>query len=315
MILLQAGSNQLGFDSGIKKDSRSDCDEYIFIAESPIMKRLYKQIKILANMDAPVLILGASGTGRERTAYEIFFNNENKSQTEFMKFVCYGFDQNFIEEKLFGEQGLLYKGSDVTLFIKGVECLENPLQLRLLSFLLDPLNKKTLPRLICSSTENISSEVKEGHFSNNLFELLSQQILLLPSLSERVEDIPSFISYFNSKNAFSGYFDEKALQMLIFHSWKGNIKELQNVCFQISILYRDKELIKESELNMIVRDDSSLLSHIYYEPKLTLEKLVNHYIQLSLDHFQSKRQSAKALGISVKTIYNKIQQGHIAFSE
>lgn len=316
MILLQRGRNQLGFDMDFKQDGiGSDYERTIFIAESPVMKRLHKQIKLLANTNFPVLILGASGTGREKTAYEIFRNNKNKSKKKFFKLVCYDCDQKHIEEKLFGEKGLLYKGADSTLFIKGIECFGVSLQNRFVSFLLNSLNKETGPRLICASKDSFAEEVKEGRFSSNLFEILNQHILLLPSLSERVEDIPFFISYFNRENAFSGCFDEKALQMLMSHSWKGNIKELQSVCFQISILYRDKEVITENELVMIDRDEFYLLENIYYEPKLTLEQLVNHYIQLSLDHFRSKKRSAQALGISVKTIYNKIQKGHIAFSE
>ena len=313
MSLLQAGCNQFGFETEIKKGKMESHDGFIFIAESPIMKKLHQQIKLLSDIDTPVLILGDSGTGRTRTAYEIFYNSRNKTQNEFIKFVCHGFDQSYIEEKLFGNQGLLYKGSEVTLFIKGIEYLESPLQFRLLSFLLNPLNKKDLPRLICSSGDSFPT--KGGCFSDSLFEALSQNILFLPALAERVEDIPYFISYFNSKNTFFGNFNEKALQILMSHRWEGNIKELQNICFQISVLHRDKEVITETELNMIERGETSLLKGICYEPDLTLEKLVNHYIQLSLDHFQSKRESAKALGISVKTIYNKIQSGHVVFSE
>ena len=316
MTLLQAGYNQFGFDEEIRETGLNRHSyKSVFIAESPVMKRLYEQIKLLAEGDSSVLILGVKGTGREKTAYEIFQNRKHKTQKSFIKFVCYGFDQNYIEKKLFGEQGLLYKGSDVTLFIKGIECFGITLQNQFLSFLLNPLHKKTIPRLICSSTENFPEEVKEGRFSRNLFEVLSQQLLLLPSLSERVEDIPFLISYFNNKNAFTGNLDDEALHLLMSQPWSGNIRELREVCFQMTVLYEGKEIITEEDLRMIVENDFSLLKNICYEPKITLEKLINHYIQLSLDHFQSKKQCAQALGISVKTIYNKIQKGDIVFSD
>ena len=311
MILLQAGKNQFGFDSALKKDNLEICEKNIFIAESPIMRKLSEQIKLVSDTDSPVLILGDSGTGRTRTAYEIF--KQDKSRKEFMEFVCYSLDQNSIEENLFGDQGLLYKSPESTLFIKGIECLNSSLQSRFLSFLLNPLNQRSLPRLICSAGKNFPLETKKDSFLDSLFELLSENTLQLPSLLERKEDIPYFISYFNSQNAFLANFNEKALQILNSHSWEGNLKELKNICFQISVLHREKDLITENELNMLHLPEPSLLKDMYYEPKLTLEHLINHYIQLSLDHFQSKKRSAQALGISVKTIYNKIQKGDIAF--
>ena len=106
------------------------------------------------------------------------------------------------------------------------------------------------------------------------------------------------------------------MQVLENYSWKGNIKELKNICFQIAILHSDKEIITESEVEKLIQVEApSLLNILHYDPQLSLEKLVNYYIQLSLDHFHCKKESAKALGISVKTIYNKIQKGSVYLYE
>ena len=105
-------------------------------------------------------------------------------------------NESFIEKSLFGgekEKGLLRSGSDFTLFIKDLECLEVFLQDKLLFFLLNNQNEQFLPRLICSAKENFSEDVKKEIFSPRLFDLLSKDILVLPSLSERKE---IFLSHF-----------------------------------------------------------------------------------------------------------------------
>ena len=319
MTFLQVGKNQVGFEDQHMNFQTQIETESIFISESPIMKIIHEKIKQLAYESSSVLILGARGTGRTTTAYRIFNENPDNSSKHFVKLVCYGLDQSEIENKLFGdnrESGFLSRGTENTLFIKGVEHLGLSLQDKLLSYLLDYKNRKTLPRLIYSAGEKLSEQTKEVNFSQELFEVLSQNLLILPSLSERVEDIPLLVSLFNKQNNFKGHITNNALKTLELHSWQGNIKELQNVCRQILILYKDKDFIDERDISIIVRKTYQVPEkNIKYNPKLSLEDMVNCYIQMSLEHFQSKKKSAKALGISVKTIYNKIKTGCVVYSE
>ena len=317
MIFLQAGQNQKGFKNyytnGLTKTQDANS---VFVSESPVMKIIYEKMRSFSLSSSPVLILGAGGTGREATAREIFSNNSLSKN--FIKFVCYGLDHSWIEKQLFGEdetQGLLNCGRDNTLFIKGLECWTHRLQNKFLFYLLNRKNEEIKPRLICSSSEELSKKVKEGHFSQDLFELLSQNFVILPPLSERVEDIPFLISLFNQQNAFRGCITQNALQALKSYSWKGNITELKNICLRMSVLYTDKRFIDEEELFVISTEDSSIERIVKYNPNLSLENLINYYIQLSLDHFKSKKKSAKALGISVKTIYNKIKTGCVVCSD
>lgn len=318
MIILQAGRNQVGFEENYKKNiADANSSEFVFISESPVMKVVYKKIKGLAFLSSPVLILGASGTGRTTAALEIFNKVRENGSQEFIKFVCYGLDQKTIEKKLFGEDGqengLLMSGAENTLFIKGIECFDPLLQKKCLYYLLDHQKMETLPRLIFSSSEELSQKVKEAQFSQSLFEILSQNLLILPLLSERSEDIPFLVSLFNRQNGVKGHITEEVLQALKLHSWEGNITELKNLCLQISILYPDKEFITKKDLPIFNKGTTG--KTLKYNPNLKLEDLVNHYIQMSLDYFQSKPKSAKALGISVKTIYNKIKTGCVVFSD
>ena len=320
MNFLQVGQNQVGFEEPYGDLQIETSNTYsVFISESPVMKVVHKKIKSLSLVTSPVLILGAGGTGRSSVAYEIFNENKDNPSKYFVKIVCRGLDFSEIEDKLFGiskDKDLLSCGKDHTLFIKDLEFLPLFLQIKLLSYLLDYRNKEKLPRLICSAGEKLSEMVKTGKFSRELFEIISQNLLILPSLSERPEDIPFFISLFNKQNAFTSCFTEGALQALRLHSWEGNITELKNICRQISVLCADKEFVSEEDLSVIIKNNQPTDKIIVkYNPNLSLEVLVNRYIQMSLEHFQSKKKSAKALGISVKTIYNKIKTGCVAYSD
>ena len=318
MIFLQAGNNQVGFEENLKKNLVNKNSQFVFISESPIMKRIYEKIKTLACLSSPVLILGARGTGRTTAAYELFKRGKSCSLKQFIKFSCYGLETNKIEKKLFGnnnKEGLLRSGRDRTLFIKGVECFNLSLQKKLLSFLINHREKEIIPRLIFSSSERLSEKVKEAVFSQDLFEVLSQNLLILPSLSERPEDIPLLVSSFNNRNGFKGYMTEEALEILKPVFYKENIKGLKEACLQISILYPDKKFITGEDVSIIGKRDDTMRTIIKYNPNLSLEDIVNRYIQMSLDYFQSKQKSAKALGISVKTIYNKIKVGSVVLSD
>ena len=318
MIFLQTGRHQVGFGESCKKDSIDRNLSFFFISKSPVMKKIHEKIKGLALSQAPVLILGARGTGRTATALELFNGSEHNGSKQFIKLVCYGLCQDTIEKQLFGEnnegRGLLQGGSGKTLFIKGIECFSLPLQKRFLSCLMDSQKGKVLPRFILSSSDKLSEKIHSAQFCQDLFKILSKNLLILPSLSERSEDIPFLVSLFNSQNGFKGYMTDGALKALKFYCWEENIKQLKNICLQLSILYPDKEFITEEDVSAISQKNVSIKTTIRYNPNLSLEDIVNYYIQMSLDHFKSKQKSAKALGISVKTIYNKIKTGHVVFS-
>ncbi len=314
MIFLQAGQNQM--DLGDHFEDVEKAPGSVFIAKSPAMRSIYRKIEEIASSSTPVLILGADGTGRSTTAHEIF--NKDIESHSFKKLSCHKLDKSCIDEKLFGSEfskGLLDFDRGHTLFIKGLDCWSPILQKRFLSWLLNQSQKG--PRLIFSAKEDLFEDVQSGRFSRELFGVLSQSLLALPLLSERTEGIPLFISLFNRQNDFKGRLSSKALQAMKFYPYGGNIKELSHICLQMAVSYMDKEIITEEDLAMIHKKIEKPVEgkHIKYNPHLSLEQMVNSYIQMSLNHFQSKKKSAEALGISVKTIYNKIKTGVIVCSE
>ena len=312
MIWLKAG-NQEFFNKKGEKDNR----EQTLIADSPVMKAFLEQIKQIAQLSSPVLLLGENGTGRKMIAREVFNNSINKNQF-FLSLNCYGMDDRLIESKLFGsnkkgeEQGLLHYAEGNTLFIEGIETLSLSLQEKLLKAVqsFESLKNTKRIRLICSSDSNLPKKVEEAYFREDFFYYLSKNLLIVPSLKERLEDIPGLVSHFLKESSFTGVLTEKALLSLQSHSWKGNVRELKNICFQIATLCKNKTVRPEDiPISHSGKEDISLF--ITYNPKIKLEDLINFYILESLKHFKSKKKSARSLGISVKTIYNKIKSGTI----
>lgn len=319
MTFLHAGHNQMAFEDHYESVQSEEMGSLcVFVAESPVMRSIHGKIRSFASSISPVLILGAGGSGRTTVAREIFNADKAGHFKYFIKFACYGLNEKAIEKKLFGEggeQGLLNCGSDTVLFIKGLDYWTPLLQQKALVHIMEHENKFRLPRLVCSAGEKFSQRVKEGGFSQDLFEIISQNLLILPRLSERTEDIPFLISLFNSQNSFQGGINQKAMKILESRYWEGNINELKNICLQISILHSGKDLISEEDISQLINKKAQIAEKVVkYNPNLSLDELINCYIQLSLNHFQSKRKSAKALGISVKTIYNKIKDGQVLFS-
>ena len=315
-MLLQTGEQQVYFEEPSSTFQDDNKTNDVFIAESAVMKNIYKKIKELAYESSSVLILGARGTGSRTVARQIFKENRYNDPSHFIELSCYGLACSLMDKKLFGvddlSNGLLSIGSGNTLFIKGLELWPPFLQDKLLSYLLNNKDSSSLPRLICYGSELLSKKVQEGSFSQELFNLLSANLLILPLLSERKEDIPLFISLFNEKNGFKGRLNLGAFQILKSHySWQGNIPELKSACLQISILYAEKEIVTKEDLSLILKTNIFETTNIKYNPNITLEDMINRYIELSVEHFRSKKQSAKALGISVKTIYNKIKSGDV----
>ena len=313
-MILQGGQKQTYFENqniSLQEEVKS---KEVFIAESSTMKNIYKKIQDLAYKNSSVLILGPRGTGCRTVARHIFLENKYNKSNQFIELSCYGLAQSFIDKKLFGSnisKGLLSIGSEHTLFIKGMELWTVFLQTKFLSYILQNKNSNELPRLIFYGTDCLSNKLKEKSFSQDLFNMLSEDLLILPLLSERKEDIPSFVSLFNKKNGFKGRLSHEAFQLLQSHSWNGNIPELKNICLQLSILYAEKDYINREDLSLIVKDKSLDSTGIKYNPEVSLESMINRYIELSMKHFNCKKDSAKALGISVKTIYNKIKSGEV----
>ena len=317
MIVLHSGIKQELFNDK-KNLQNQEIIKPVFIAKSSIMKDIFNKIKNLSHTKSNLLILGDEGTGRTATAYEVFYQNKYfQSSREFLKIDCKKLAPHLITQMLFGDKRsqtyktLLNSDESNTIYIKNINLLNLELQHKLYSYLSQNQSSSNRPRLISSSNESLSKKIQEKKFLQELFNLLSEDLIILPLLKERQEDIFPLISFFNEKNHFKGEFDNKALEFLHSYSWYGNISELKNICLKLSILYKEKHIISKKDLSYIIKDLSVDTVDIKYSPNLTLNDIMNLYIEKALTHFGCKKACATALGISVKTLYNKIKTGAV----
>ncbi|HRO67340.1 MAG TPA: sigma 54-interacting transcriptional regulator, partial [Pseudobdellovibrionaceae bacterium] len=168
-------------------------------------------------------------------------------------------------------------------------------------------------RLISATNRELDQEVVRGNFREDLFYRINTIVVSAPPLRRRKEDIPPLISHFLNSSAHA-YMNrgrtvsEEAMQTLIKYEWPGNIRELQNVCERLQIL-SDGHQIMLNDLPEHIRNPEKKDDLIDYDQNITIHELEKRYILKALIHFGgNKTQAANALGITIKTLYNKLHE-------
>lgn len=302
------------------KDKDSQSNEVIYCSEA--MKKLFKMIDRIASTDTSILISGKSGTGKEMLARTIH-NKSYRKNKAFTIINCSCLNENTIESELFGHEkgaftgadrqktGLLEKANEGTLVLDEIGDLKPKTQTKLLRLLQEneiyrvggnaPIRLNI--RVICSTNKNLAEEVVKGRFREDLYYRINTITITMPSLSERPEDIPVLLKHFLGQNTD---IEQSALTALVNYYWPGNVRELRNLCERLRILH-DRNIIK---LNHLPEEflNRKKQSAPFYDPDMTLAELNKMYILNALEHFSSKRAAAKALGITVKTLYNRLHE-------
>jgi len=294
--------------------------ELVYCSES--MQKLLKVARRVASTDASILIFGKSGTGKELIAKAIH-NKSYRNKRPFIVINCSCLNQNTVESELFGHEkgaftgatkqkiGLLEKANTGTLVLDEIGDLKPKIQSKLLRLLQESEIYRvggTIPlklniRVICSTSKNLTEAVLKGRFREDLYYRINTISMTVPSLSERPEDIPMLLKHFLGQNI---KMEKAVVKNLINYPWAGNVRELKNLCERLRII-QDGQVIKVSHLpeEFVVK---KVKSTIPYNPQISLEELNKTYIINALEHFPSKRQTAKALGITVKTLYNRLHE-------
>lgn len=239
-----------------KEDKGSMLDEFLslnMVGSSPPFLHILKQIKKISHYDAPVLIEGETGTGKELAARAIHYLSPRKD-FPFIPVNCGAIPDNLIENELFGhekgaytdaknsQEGLVGLANNGTIFFDEVEAFSPKGQVVLLRFLQDQLYKPlgashsctTNVRVIAASNERLSGLVKLGLFRQDLFYRLNIVRIKMPPLSQRGEDIELLSEYFLNKfklqyNKLDKYLHPDSLQWLNSYGWPGNVRELENL--------------------------------------------------------------------------------------
>jgi len=303
------------------------------IGDCQIFKDVVNKAIKLASSEAFVLIQGASGTGKELFARLVHQHSPRMNQA-FIAVNCAAMPDQLLESELFGhekgsftsaiktKQGLVEVADGGTLFLDEVGDISLTTQPKLLRFLetgefrrVGGTNTRTVDvRVVSATNKNLQEEVKENRFREDLLYRLNVVSLRLPNLKERKEDIPLLVDSFLARKTKTKHLSPEALQVLMTYDWPGNVRELEHV-IEGAIALSHSDLVEPKDLwmNVALSTAPSQSAAISELPKpeslVTMEELEKLHIERSLKHFNWNRvKTAKALGITPKTLYLKIKR-------
>ncbi len=303
-----------------------------FIGQSTSMRRVFELIEKVAPSRAPVTITGESGTGKEMVARSIH-NLSPRRDRPFIAVNCASIPPTLIESEIFGHERGAFTGANQrrpgvfelahggSLFLDEVVEIPVELQAKLLRVLEEGKLRRVGGkaeievdvRLISATNRDFKVEIKNVRFREDLYFRLNVFQISLPPLRERRDDIPILIQLFIEKfNAESGKrvsgIHPDALELLKDYEWPGNIRELRNAVERAVILC-DGELIEPDHLppDLVGKGPERQTFRVPYG--LPLDLVEKEYILGSLKRNQgNKARTAEILGVSEKTLYNKLNR-------
>ena len=309
-----------------KADKKEASPRYIE-GKSEASRQLYSYVELVAPTPMSVLILGASGTGKEYVARRIH-ELSPRHDRPFFALDCGAIPRDVAASEFFGHKKGAFTGADSdkrgafemanggTLFLDEVGNLSYDVQVQLLRALQE---RRIRPvggteeisidiRLVCATNENLAEAVTDGGFREDLYHRINEFTIYMPKLSERGTDLFLFADLFvrhanEELNRDVEGFDSTAAEMLVSHPWTGNLRELNNVVKRAVLLARGK-LITPAELTMAMPPVQPEPSMALHDEDTERSRIVAALRQTN----GNKAAAARLLGIDRKTIYNKIER-------
>ncbi|MCE9545859.1 MAG: sigma-54 dependent transcriptional regulator [Planctomycetia bacterium] len=302
------------------------------VGESRLMQQVRSLITRVAPTNSTVLIRGETGTGKELVARALH-QQSLRADKPFVAINCGALPEHLIESELFGHRKGAFTGADDhrvglfevadggTLFLDEIGELPKAMQAKLLRFLESGEIRRVGEneslivdvRVICATHRCVEDMVTTGDFREDLMFRINTFEILLPSLRERIDDLGLLTSHllarFRRNGRGAAQIDPEAVRILAAHSWPGNVRELANVIEHASILC-DTGIIGVDNLpdNFEARQRLRA-AHIADNGPISLRDLEMQAIHQALSrHGGSKPKAAEELGISLKTLYNKLNQ-------
>ena len=309
-----------------KADKKEASPRYIE-GKSEASRQLYSYVELVAPTPMSVLILGASGTGKEYVARRIH-ELSPRHDRPFFALDCGAIPRDVAASEFFGHKKGAFTGADSdkrgafemanggTLFLDEVGNLSYDVQVQLLRALQErrirPVGgTEEIPidiRLVCATNENLAEAVADGGFREDLYHRINEFTIYMPKLPERGTDLFLFADLFmrhanEELNRDVEGFDSTAAEMLVSHPWTGNLRELNNVVKRAVLLARGK-LITPAELTMAMPPVQPEPSMALHDEDTERSRIVAALRQTN----GNKAAAARLLGIDRKTIYNKIER-------
>ena len=318
----------------LRKDINKCYSAPNLIGESMEMKKVFSLIEKVSMSDSTVLILGESGTGKELAATTIHYQSRRKDKP-IIKVNCAALPDGLIESELFGHEKGAFTGAlkrkpgrfelahGGTIFLDEIGDIPLQTQAKILRVIQErqfervggTTTSTVDVRIIAATNKNLEEEVKRGSFREDLYYRLNVIPIKLPPLRDRKEDIPALIEFFSekfrkklSKNI---RFSKESIERLITYNYPGNVRELENIierCITLSL----SDIIRPDELPSFIGSDASdtkslLLSDIASDAEKA------HITRVLLSTKGNKTKTAEILGISRKTLWEKINSYKIEY--
>ncbi len=316
----------------LREELNTRYDSGTMVGRSPAMDHVKSDIAKVVDSRATVLIRGASGTGKELVARAIHHGG-SRSNKPFIKVNCAALSAGILESELFGHEKGAFTGAHDrkigrfeladggTLLLDEVSEINIELQAKLLRALQEREiervgGSQTIPvdtRIVATSNRDLEDAVAEGTFREDLFFRLNVITIQLPPLRDRRDDIPHladhFFNVFNRENGrnLQGISDT-AREALVAYSWPGNVRELQNAIERAVVLAGGSELTPE---------DFQFNTAALLKPEApqglaagtTVSEMERELIFTTLEHCsQNRTRASELLGISVRTLRNKLKE-------
>jgi len=303
------------------------------VGNSPGIRSLYRVIEQAAPTAASVLVWGESGTGKELVAQTVH-ELSPRASFPFVAINCAAIPETLLESEIFGHEKGAFTGAHDrrtgvfelahrgTLFLDEIAEMVPATQVKLLRVLqertfrrLGGRQEQTVDvRVIAATNRDPSEAVRDGRLREDLYYRLNVFTIELPPLRDRRADIPllvqTFLNEFNTRNNKAvRAVDQEAMYLLERYGWPGNIRELRNVIERATIL-AEGDFIETKHLPPpVVTRSEQTLPTVTLSPGTTVDEAERRLIVLTLEHTRNnKTRAAEILGISLKTLHNKLNR-------
>lgn len=299
------------------------------ITAAPEMVRVGRTIERVAATNVSVMLLGASGTGKELLARGLH-EASGRARGAFVAINCAAIPENLLESELFGHEkgaftgaikttpGKIEQAGGGTLFLDEVGDIPLQLQVKLLRFLQERViervgSRESIPvdtRIVCATHQDLEAMIADGRFREDLYYRLAEIVVKIPSLAERPGDATllakAFLNrYAKEMNPRVRGFAADALAALDAWGWPGNVRELENRVKR-AVIMADEKLISSADLDLAEPDEQVVNAlNLKTAREQADRKVIRHALARSEGNISS---TAKMLGISRPTLYDLLKQ-------
>jgi PAS domain S-box-containing protein len=304
----------------------------ILVYRSKVMENIVSMALRFAKNDAPILLLGESGVGKDVLAQ--FIHNKSGRRGSFVRINCGAIPEHLLESEFFGfekgaftgaekaKPGLFEIAHDGTIFLDEIGDLPYPLQVKLLNVLQEQKirriggvsDRKVNIRVIAATNADLQLLIEQKKFRKDLYYRLNVLSITIPPLRERIEDIPVLAIYFLNKllkkYKIKKMIEVSAMDRLMSYDWPGNIRELKNLIERVYYM-TESDKITADDLPESIRtvDSINVKEPTLYVNKLPLKEAMNqfekYYIKETMNQSKTLKECAEKLNIDISTLIRK----------